>query len=137
MLRYLVGDVVTLSRAPCPHCGRTGERVVATPRRTGNLVKCRGMLVNVDIIADTVLALPGVSEFQIVFRRDDRPGAMDEMVLRIEHAEDAGLRETAVAKVRAAVSLRPEIEFVARGALYDHEQSIKTKRVVDRRKTVE
>jgi len=137
MLRYLVGDVVTLSQSPCPHCGRIGERVIATPRRTGNLVKCRGMLVNVDVVADTVQALPGVSEFQIVFRRDERPGAMDEMVLRIEHAEDAGLRETATARVRQAVSLRPEIEFVARGALYDHEQSIKTKRVLDLRKTAE
>jgi phenylacetate-coenzyme A ligase PaaK-like adenylate-forming protein len=137
MLRYLVGDVVTLSRAPCPHCGRLGERVIATPRRTGNLVKCRGMLVNTDLVADTVSALPGVTAFQIVFRREERAGAMDEMVIRIEHADDAGLRETAVARVREAVSLRPEIEFVARGALYDHEQSIKTKRVVDLRKREE
>jgi phenylacetate-coenzyme A ligase PaaK-like adenylate-forming protein len=137
MLRYLVGDVVTLSRAPCPHCGRIGERVVATPRRTGNLVKCRGMLVNTDLVADTVLALPGVTAFQIVFRREERAGAMDEMVIRIEHAEDAGLRDVVVARVREAVSLRPEIEFVARGALYDHEQSIKTRRVVDLRKAVD
>jgi phenylacetate-coenzyme A ligase PaaK-like adenylate-forming protein len=134
MLRYLVGDVVTLSRAPCPLCGRIGERVTATPRRTGSLVKCRGMLVNTDLVADTVSALPGVSEFQIVFRREERAGAMDEMAIRIEHAEDAGLRAAAIARVREAVSLRPEIEFVARGALYDHEQSIKTKRVVDLRK---
>ena len=134
MLRYLVGDVVTLSRAPCPLCGRIGERVTATPRRTGNLVKCRGMLVNTDLVADTVSALPGVSEFQIVFRREERTGAMDEMLLRIEHAEDASLRKAAVTQVRQAVSLRPEIEFVARGALYDHEKSIKTKRVVDLRK---
>jgi phenylacetate-coenzyme A ligase PaaK-like adenylate-forming protein len=135
LLRYLVGDIVTLSRAPCPICGRLGERVTATPRRTGNLVKCRGMLVNTDLVADTVSALPGVSEFQIVFTRDD--GAMDRMVIRIEHAGDDGLRETAAAHVREAVFLRPEIEFVARGALYDHEQSIKTRRVVDLRKTLE
>ncbi len=133
MLRYLVGDVVTLSRAPCPLCGRLGERVTATPRRTGNLVKCRGMLVNTDLVADTVAALPGVSEFQIVFMREE--GTMDRMLIRIEHAEDAGLRETAIGRVREAVSLRPEIEFVARGALYDHEQSIKTRRVVDLRKS--
>jgi phenylacetate-coenzyme A ligase PaaK-like adenylate-forming protein len=134
MLRYLVGDVVILSRTACPHCGRTGERVIATPRRTGNLVKCRGMLVNTDLVADTVAALPGVTAFQIVFQREERAGAMDEMVIRIEHAEDAGLREAAVARVREAVSLRPQVEFVARGALYDHEQSIKIRRVVDLRK---
>lgn len=137
MLRYLVGDVVSLSRAPCPHCGRIGERVIATPRRTGNLVKCRGMLVNTDVVADTVSALPGVSEFQIVFTREQRAGAMDEMVIRIEHAVNADLREAAINRVRDAVSLRPEIEFVARGTLYDHEKSIKTKRVLDLRKVVE
>jgi len=135
MLRYLVGDVVALSREPCPHCRRIGERAIATPRRTGNLVKCRGMLVNTDVVADTVSALPGVTEFQIVFARDDRPAAMDRMTVRIEHEEDASLREAVIAKVREAVSLRPEIEFVSRGALYDHEQSIKTKRVVDLRKS--
>ena len=113
MLRYLVGDVVTLSREPCPQCGRIGERVVATPRRTGNLVKCRGMLVNTDLIADTAVgAARRIGEFQIVFRREDSAGAMDEMLLRIEHADDAGLREAAITRVRQAVSLRPEIEFV-------------------------
>ena len=137
MLRYLVGDVVTLSRAPCPLCGRIGERVTATPRRTGNLVKCRGMLVNTDLVAETVSALPGVSEVQIVFRREQGAGAMDEMLIRIEHGEDVGLRAAAVDRVRQAVSLRPVVEFVARGALYDHEQSIKTRRVVDLRKAVE
>ncbi|CAN0223821.1 unnamed protein product, partial [Phaeothamnion confervicola] len=56
-LRYLVGDIVTLSREPCPHCGRFGERVVGTPRRTGSLVKCRGMLVNAEVVLDTLSAM--------------------------------------------------------------------------------
>jgi hypothetical protein len=38
-----------------------------------------------------------------------------------------------VRRVREAVSLRPEVEFVARGVLYDHERAIKAKRVVDLR----
>jgi phenylacetate-coenzyme A ligase PaaK-like adenylate-forming protein len=140
-LRYLVGDVVALSREPCPHCGRAGERVVATPRRTGNLVKCRGMLVNTDVVLDTVSAMRDVGECQIVFAREDRPGAMDRMVIRVERAPDMALAEEIaeeIAKrVRAAVSLRPEVEFVARGALYDHEQSIKTRRVLDLRPPTE
>jgi len=131
LLRYLVGDIVTLSRAPCPHCGREGERVVATPRRTGSLVKCRGMLVNTDVIVDTLAAMAGIGEFQIVFAGDDRPGAMERLVIRIEGDADAALREDVIRRVREAVSLRSEVEFVARGALY--EQSIKAKRVVDLR----
>lgn len=138
LLRYLVGDVVTLSREPCPHCGRVGERVVATPRRTGNLVKCRGMLVNTDVVIDVLSAVEGIGQFQIVFLRDEAPGAMDRMVVRIERESDDGaLRERLLAGIRQAVSIRPEVEFVPRGALYDEARSIKARRVLDLRKSVE
>jgi phenylacetate-coenzyme A ligase PaaK-like adenylate-forming protein len=147
LLRYLVGDVVTLSREPCPHCGRVGERVVTTPRRVGNLVKCRGMLVNTDVILDILSSLEGVGEFQLLFRREDRPGAMDEMVVRIEFDPASGkssspwtetkLREEVTRRVRDAVSLRPDVVLEARGAIYDQERSIKAKRIVDARKIVE
>ena len=135
LLRYLVGDIVTLARAPCPHCGRDGERVLATPRRTGNLVKCRGMLVNTDVILETLSGVPGIGQFQIVFAGPEAPGAMERLVIRIEQdeSEDVRLRGEVTRRVRAAVSLRPEVEFVARGALYDHERSIKAKRVLDLR----
>jgi phenylacetate-coenzyme A ligase PaaK-like adenylate-forming protein len=131
LLRYLVGDVVALSRAPCPHCGRLGERVIATPRRTGNLVKCRGMLVNTDVVTDLMSATPGIGQFQIVFIRET--GAMDRMLVRIEGDDDAGLCERLIAAIQQAVSLRPEIEFVARGALYDEARSLKARRVLDLR----
>ena len=135
LLRYLVGDIVTLSREPCPHCGRLGERVVATPRRTGNLVKCRGMLVNTDVVIDLLSAMAGIGQFQLVFERE--AGAMDRMAIRIEGEEDAGLRERLTISVQQAVSLRPEVEFVPRGALYDQEKSIKARRVLDLRPKVE
>jgi phenylacetate-coenzyme A ligase PaaK-like adenylate-forming protein len=139
LLRYLVGDIVALSREPCPLCGRIGERLVATPRRTGNLVKCRGMLVNTDVILDTLSTLPAIGEYQVAFMRGE--GAMDRLVIRVERggeaADRAALADTVASRVRAAVSLRPDVEFVARGALYDHERSIKTKRVVDLREKSE
>jgi phenylacetate-CoA ligase len=137
LLRYLVGDVVTLARAPCPHCRRDGERVVATPRRTGSLVKCRGMLVNTDLILDTLSAMTGIGEFQIVFAGAAEPGAMERLVIRIERDADPALRDEVTQRVREAVSLRPEVEFVARGALYDQERSIKAKRVLDLRPKVD
>ena len=140
LLRYLVGDIVTLSRAPCPLCGRLGERVVATPRRTGSLVKCRGMLVNTDVVLDLLSASEGIGQFQLVFARDAAPGAMDRMVIRIEREAgegDAALRERLIARVQQAVSLRPEVEFVPRGALYDQERSIKARPVLDLRPKVE
>jgi phenylacetate-coenzyme A ligase PaaK-like adenylate-forming protein len=135
LLRYLVGDVVALSRAPCPHCGRMGERVIATPRRTGNLVKCRGMLINTDVMTDLLSATPGIGQFQIVFTRET--GAMDRMLVRIEGEDDVGVRERLTAAIQQAVSLRPDIEFVARGVLYDEARSLKARRVLDLRPPVE
>jgi phenylacetate-coenzyme A ligase PaaK-like adenylate-forming protein len=135
LLRYLVGDVVALSRAPCPHCGRLGERVIATPRRTGNLVKCRGMLVNTDVVTDLMSSTSGIGQFQIVFIRET--GAMDRMLVRIEGEDDAGVRERLIAAIQQAVSLRPDIEFVARGTLYDEARSLKARRVLDLRPPME
>jgi phenylacetate-coenzyme A ligase PaaK-like adenylate-forming protein len=89
-------------------------------------------------VIETVSALPGIGQFQIVFTRDE--GAMDRMVIRIEPTPAATGAATDGAeiarRVREAVSLRPEVEFVARGELYDHERSIKAKRVIDLRESV-
>lgn len=133
MLRYIVGDVVTLSLEPCPVSGRHGERVVVTPRRTGNLVKCRGMLVNTDVVLDYLASLPDVADFQIEFARADAPGAMDDMVIRLETGGSDALRATVTESLRNAVSMRPTVEFVARGTLYDQRRSIKARRIIDSR----
>jgi phenylacetate-coenzyme A ligase PaaK-like adenylate-forming protein len=133
ILRYIVGDVVTLSLDPCPVSGRLGERVVVTPRRTGNLVKCRGMLVNTDVVLDYLGAIEGVGDVQIEFRRDDAPGAMDEMILRLELDGDDRTREKISTDIRTAVSMRPDLQFVDRGTLYDQAKSIKLRRIIDSR----
>jgi hypothetical protein len=74
---------------------------------------------------------------------------MERLVIRIEFDEAspvaagrtqwsaAALREEVARRVRHAVSLRPEVELERRGTLYDHERSIKAKRVLDLRSTVE
>ena len=96
------------------------------------------MLVNTDVVVDVLSAVEGIGQFQLVFLRDEAPGAMDVMVIRIEYAgDDAALRERLVASVQRAVSLRPEVEFVPRGALYDEARSIKARRVLDLHKPVE
>jgi len=146
LLRYAGGDVVTLSRESCPHCGQEGERVVTTPRRVGGLVKVRGMLINPDIIIENLSAVEGIGELQIVIRCEDRPGAMDELLVRVETSgpqeaktgmtdEKKGLQEAIARLVQQAVSVRPAVEFVPSGQLYDSGGSIKVKRIVDLRPT--
>ncbi len=135
LLRYLVGDIVTLSAAPCPVCGRLGERVTKTPQRTGSLVKCRGMLVNTKVIEDVLSPMEAISEFQIVFAREKGTAAMDRLIIRLEPSgsKQNVLCSDVIRRVHAAVSVRPEVEFVAPGGLYNHDRGIKLKRVVDLR----
>jgi phenylacetate-coenzyme A ligase PaaK-like adenylate-forming protein len=80
-------------------------------------------------------ATPGIGQFQIVFTRES--GAMDRMLVRIEGEDDAGMRERLTVAIQQAVSVRPDIEFVARGALYDEARSLKARRVLDLRPGVE
>ena len=49
------------------------------------------MLVNTDVILDTLSAMAGMGEFQIVFAGEERPGAMERLVIRIEREADTFL----------------------------------------------
>src|SRR5690606_27581324 len=65
-LRYLVGDQVTLSRDACLHCGRTAPRITSQPVRTGDIVKIKGTLVNLQTLKDSLETLSELVEYQIV-----------------------------------------------------------------------
>jgi phenylacetate-coenzyme A ligase PaaK-like adenylate-forming protein len=95
------------------------------------------MLVNTDVVVDLVSATEGIGQFQIVFSRDEGPSGMDRMTLRIEADDGTALPDDLAELVQRAVSLRPEIELVARGSLYDQERSIKMRRVIDLRPPAE
>lgn len=137
LLRYLVGDVVSLTHAPCPHCGRGGDRVVGPIVRTKDLIKVKGMLMNPSLLLERLRAVPGLDEFQVVLTRQDPadPYSMDEMVLRAASGRDdrpalaAALAEAAA----AATGVRPRVEFVAANDIFDPARQAKAERLVDRR----
>ena len=133
MLRYIVGDIVRLSLDPCPFSGRLGERVIETPRRTGNLVKCRGMLVNTDIVIDYLSAINGIGNYQIQFCSGAANNAMEEMILRLELKNTGSIEKQIVEDITRAVFVRPRIKFYSVGTLYDETKSIKLKTVIDTR----
>ena len=71
LVRYLVGDIVSLTHEPCPHCGRTGDRIVPPIVRTKDLLKVKGMLINPTVLLESLTAVPNVDEFQVVLTRQD------------------------------------------------------------------
>jgi phenylacetate-coenzyme A ligase PaaK-like adenylate-forming protein len=136
-LRYLIGDIAAFKLEHCPHCGRLGERIITSPRRTGSLLKVKGMLINPELLFDSLSADPSIREFQLVVR-NSVPGdadSVDALVLRLEVEDDAKqhLVGDLAAQVQQLFMVRPEIEFAGRGELHDPMKTTKARRIVDER----
>lgn len=139
LVRFVVGDMVSLARSPCPACGRTGDRVVGPVVRGGDLVKVKGMLVNPAALLGALAGLAGLDEYQVVIQAENPadPHSADEMVVRLACAPEAraALSGEVVARAVAAVQVRPRVEFVEAAAIYDPGGQAKAARFVDRRAT--
>ncbi len=137
LLRYLIGDLIGLRLEACFHCGRLGERIVSPPRRTGDLVKVKGMLMNPDLVYEVLSADRAIREFQLVIRKSEPsdPDSMDELIVRIEapEAERGRLAGEVPGRVRTAVMVTPEVEFTAEGEIHDPMKNLKARRLVDLR----
>lgn len=137
LLRYLVGDTVSLMLETCPLCGRLGERVVARPSRSDALLKVKGLLINPALVADVLTTDPAIREFQLAVRKQDPvdSDSPDVLEVRIEAQTDdhARLAGTLPDLVQRLVLIRPLVVFAAPGALYDPLRTLKARRVVDER----
>ncbi|MDI7259499.1 MAG: AMP-binding protein [Thermodesulfobacteriota bacterium] len=137
LLRFVIGDVTSMTYETCPNCKRNGGRVILPPVRTQELVKIKGMLINPDLLKQEILSTPGVEEYQIVFTKSDLkdPFSMDQLVVRIATEEENKKRITdeLVNKVHTAIAVRPIVEFLKRDEIYDPAKSMKSSRIVDLR----
>ena len=137
LLRFLVGDVVSLVRTPCPACGRGGDRLIGPVARGNDLVKVKGMLINRGVLLEALNGIPGVQEFQVVVRRKDPadPFSMDEMVVRLASSapDREALSRMVIARAQEAVSVRPHVEFADSEDIYDPTRQTKAVRFLDQR----
>jgi phenylacetate-coenzyme A ligase PaaK-like adenylate-forming protein len=137
LVRYLVGDIVSLAHDPCPHCGRTGDRVLGPIVRTKDFMKVKGTLIDPMTLLGAVERTSGVDEFQVVLTRQDLqdPFSMDHVIVRIatQVSDRAAMAAAVIAEVYRAVGFRPRVEFAAAGDIYDPLRDAKVQRLVDRR----
>ena len=133
----MVGDIVTLKLDNCPHCGRLGEIVVKKPRRTGGLLKVKGLLINPDLIIDVLSGNQLINEFQIIIRKEvsTDPDSLDELVIKLDALEKNHheLNDFLSNEIKRVVMIRPNIEFASLGEIYDPMKNMKIKRVIDLR----
>ena len=120
VIRYRTGDLVELSRDPCP-CGRSGAWLRGgVLGRIDQMVTVRGINVYPAAIDNIVRAHPAIDEYEVLVRSDR---AMDELVLRVE-VGDAAAAETSrmlAMDVHNRLQLRPTVEVVETGTLPRYE----------------
>ena len=137
LIRFLVGDMLSMARDACPACGRSGDRLVGPIVRGGDLVKVKGMLINPNALLAALGTVQGVEEFQVVIRRenDADPHSMDEMVVRVACAPElrSFVEQEFTARAVATVQVRPRIEYVAAAQIYDPGRQAKATRFLDER----
>jgi phenylacetate-coenzyme A ligase PaaK-like adenylate-forming protein len=137
LLRYILGDLTSLTHEKCPFCSRTSERIVANPVRVGELTKIRGMLVNKETLEEQLTSFSQIEEFQVVLTRVDPedPYSMDEIVIRIAAplSKEETLEKEITQKIKAATGVKPRLEFMDKDKIYDA-QKMKMVRVIDIRK---
>ena len=135
--RFIVGDVVSIDRSPCPHCGRTSERIIGPVVRTKDLIKIKGMLVNPDVLLEVLQAMSEIDEFQVIIQKEklNDPYSMDEMLIRVASSSSnlVALEKNLVQRVRQAATISPKIVFEQAHSIYKAGRETKAVRFVDRR----
>ena len=136
-IRYLVGDIASIKLDKCPHCGRLGEIITKRPRRTGGLLKVKGLLINPDLISEFLSGIQLINEFQIIIRKENLSDvdSLDLLVIKVDAFETnhdylVGFLANEIKKI---VMIKPVIEFASLGEIYDPMKNMKIKRVLDLR----
>lgn len=137
ILRYRTRDLTSIDTSTC-ECGRTSARMRKVRQRTDDMLIIRGVNVFPSQIEDVLLEVEGVQpHYQIVV---DRKGALDDIEVRIEVAEEI-FPETMAQIVKftkevgdrlhAVLGLHAKVTLVESGSI--ERTAGKSKRVVDRR----
>jgi len=136
LIRFLVGDIVSMVRGPCPVCGRFGDRLVGPVVRTKDLIKVKGMLINPSALLETMNGIPDIDEYQVLVRRSTPNDAFspDELLVRIaSRANHEALSAVVIERVQKTVQIRPCIEFSTSVDIYDPATQSKAIRFQDQR----
>jgi phenylacetate-CoA ligase len=116
VLRYRTGDLIDggLTYEPCPHCGRTGPRLIGhisrrSEFRSLHIEKLKGTLVDFNQLEHVLDDAPLIGAWQIELRkRNDDPLDTDELILHV-HALNGGNHEDIARELSQRFASRTEI----------------------------
>ncbi|GAB4283158.1 MAG: phenylacetate--CoA ligase [Coriobacteriia bacterium] len=137
VLRYRTHDLTVIDTTPCA-CGRTLARMRKVRARTDDMLIIRGVNVFPSQIEDVLMQVEGVEpHYQIVV---DRTGALDDIEVRIEVAEEifsdvmadmVAFTRRVAERLQSVIGLRAKITLVEPGTI--ERTAGKARRVIDRR----
>ncbi len=138
-LRYATKDIVTMTRKPCPACGRTMPRISRIKGRTDDMLIIRGINVFPSQIETVLMGIEEIlPHYQIVVTREE---SLDQIEVQVEVSEKyfsdeiRGL-ETLEKKIRkeieSVLAIAVKVKLVEPKTITRSEG--KAKRVVDMRK---
>ncbi|MDY6796454.1 MAG: AMP-binding protein [Actinomycetota bacterium] len=142
LLRYLVGDIAAKVDGICPHCGRSGSRLVIRmgstyAARADDVMYVGGKLVNPEAVKNQLSGVKGYVEYQLVVEKEnpEDPYSPDMLILRMSVAgrQRQDLESEVVDKVRDVTGITPKIEFVQSPEIYDPSRILKATRFLDQR----
>jgi phenylacetate-CoA ligase len=144
LLRYMTGDLATMTRERCEHCGRSGERMLPTlgsayAVRVSEEVKFKGLLLRPIAVVEALAHCPGIGEYQVVFAKEieDDPFSLDKLVVRVERTDDhEGQREREEdikRRVYAVSEIRADVVWLDPSEIFNADESVKARRFVDER----
>jgi len=118
IIRYMTGDLSSLTEEPCP-CGRSSMRLTGIMGRVGDSVKVRALYLTPAQVNTVALRFPVISRCQVVISREEY---RDEMVFNIELTDDTLDREQFSSELQSsfqdACRLRiDKINFVPEGTI--------------------
>ncbi len=96
-----------------------------------------GTLINPETLRDAIANIRGVTEYRIIFTKEDDkdPYSMDKLLIKIgtpDHDEKEVEREV-IEAARQAVEMRPDVIFVPPSEIFDPTAALKATRVLDLR----
>ena len=139
VIRYRTRDIAALYHSPCP-CGRTGVRMSRVVGRTDDMLIIRGVNVFPSQIEEALLRVEGTAPHYLI--EIDRPGTLDEVVVRVEMRPQnfsdemrqmQELRERLAAAIFSVTGVHMKVELASPQTI-ERSQG-KAKRVLDLRKT--
>ena len=113
LIRFGTGDLSAVLPGTCP-TGRTNHRIKGWMGRADQTTKVRGMFVHPGQVAEVTKRFPAIKRARLVVSGEM---ANDQLTLKVEALESAGLAEKISEAVRDVTKLRADIALVEVGSL--------------------